>query len=1055
MKTKTLFALTLMAGNAVAIAQTNSPSDATNAPSRADAPTPAPILQIDAGKVTGSVSPMLYGLMTEEINFSYEGGIYAELIRNRTFKANAQNPVFWKTVGETTLTLDTNRPLNAALNVSLKLDTSKASKPSPVGIANDGYWGIPVRPNTTYRASFYARGRHFSGPLTVSLESTNGQKIFAQASVPGISGEWKKYDVALTTGNVEVSRDNRLAISTTRPGTFFHRHGMVWFQNVSLFPPTYNNRPNGTRPDIMQLLADMDPRFLRFPGGNYVEGNTIAERFDWKETIGDVSRRPGHRSPWGYWSTDGFGLLEFLEWCEDLHMQPVLAVYAGYSLRQQHVDPGTNLVSYVQDALDEIEYVTGKATTRWGAQRVKDGHPAPFTLNYVEIGNEDSFDRSHSYDGRFAQFYDAIKAKYPNLQVIATTPVKSRVPDVLDEHYYRSQEDMQAHALDYDKYSRADPAKIFVGEWATRVGSPTPNMAGALGDAAWMTGMERNSDIVVMSCYAPLFVNVSQLAGANRSMQWGTDLIGYDALTSYGSPAYYAQKMFSTLHGDEILATDSQNMPTRQWQPGMRRGVKPPPQQIRQLFFDATRGSRSGILYLKVVNEAGTARRVDIQIAGAPNIQPEGEAVSMAADSPGDTNSLEQPRRIVPRTEKADNLGTNFTRDFPPYSITVLKLNSKRSPDISTLRNAYKNSFYVGVAINRTIATGAAVRADNVSRTQEQVEKDITLVKDQFNQIAPENDLKWALIHPREGADGYNFGTADAFVNFGVSNHLYIVGHTLVWHAQTPNWVFAGTNPPPGITNATPIPIADTNAAGTNGPGRGRFGPGFGGGFGRFGYNGPRASREELLQRMRDHIHTVVGRYKGKIKVWDVVNEAVADRGTNILRNSLWLQIIGPDFIARAFEYAHEADPDAILRYNDYGLESPTKRRKFIALVKSLQEQHVPVMAIGSQTHVSVSSPSFEAEDAALTDLEQLGLPIHITELDVNSARAGQRDTGADVANNAATTQGGLVVDADQRLADQYANLFRAFLKHRASVKVVTFWGVNDGVSWRVGGRPL
>ena len=266
---------------------------------------------------------------------------------------------------------------------------------------------------------------------------------------------------------------------------------------------------------------------------------------------------------------------------------------------------------------------------------------------------------------------------------------------------------------------------------------------------------------------------------------------------------------------------------------------------------------------------------------------------------------------------------------------------------------------------------------------------------------------------------------------------MYIVGHTLVWHSQTPNWVFAGTNPPP----------EGADVPGTNTTGRRRIGG--------FGYNGPRASREELLQRMHDHIAAVVGRYKGKIKVWDVVNEAVADNGTNLLRNSLWLQIIGPDFIAKAFEYAHEADPDAVLRYNDYGLENPGKRNKLITLIKSLQAEQVPVMAIGTQTHVSVSSPSYEAEDQSLTELETLGLPIHITELDVNGAQGGQRNTGADVANNSATTQGGLVNDANQRLADQYANLFKAFLKHKSSVKVVTFWGVNDGVSWRANGRPL
>lgn len=234
-----------------------------------------------------------------------------------------------------------------------------------------------------------------------------------------------------------------------------------------------------------------------------------------------------------------------------------------------------------------------------------------------------------------------------------------------------------AHALDYDKYSRTDKTKIFVGEWATRVGSPTPNMAGALGDAAWMTGMERNSDIVLISCYAPLFVNVSEPSGSNRSMQWSTDLIGYDAVTSYGSPAYYAQQMFSTMHGDEILATDSQNIPTREWQPRAQRGVRPPPQQIREIFFNATRDHKSGIIYLKVVNETGTAQRINIQLNGAPEIEPEGEAVVLTGSSPNDTNSLEQPQKIVPRTEKADNLSANFTREFPPYSITVLKLKTK------------------------------------------------------------------------------------------------------------------------------------------------------------------------------------------------------------------------------------------------------------------------------------------------------------------------------------------------------------------------------------------
>jgi endo-1,4-beta-xylanase len=206
---------------------------------------------------------------------------------------------------------------------------------------------------------------------------------------------------------------------------------------------------------------------------------------------------------------------------------------------------------------------------------------------------------------------------------------------------------------------------------------------------------------------------------------------------------------------------------------------------------------------------------------------------------------------------------------------------------------------------------------------------------------------------------------------------------------------------------------------------------------------------------MHDHIHTVVGRYKGKVKVWDVVNEALADgNGTNVLRNSLWLEIIGPDFIAKAFQFAHEADPDAMLRYNDYGLENPAKRKRLVSLVKELQAQKVPIHAIGSQAHVNVST-TFETMDQTLAEIAALGLPIHITELDVNSAQGGQRGVGADVGNNASTTQGGLVSDADKKLAEAYAGIFRAFVKHRGSVKMVTFWGVNDAVSWRSQGKPL
>ena len=265
-----------------------------------------------------------------------------------------------------------------------------------MGVANDGYWGIPSSPSTTYRASFYAKAAPgFSGPLSVAIESADGQTRLASASVPAIGTDWKKYTAVLTTGpNVGVSAANRFVISASSPGT-------LWLSQVSLMPPTYHHRANGARIDLMEKLGAMHPRFLRLPGGNYLEGNTIAERFDWKKTIGDISQRPGHQDPWGYRSDDGFGLLEYLEWCEDLHMQPVLAVFAGYALNREFIPAGPGLTPFVQDALDEIEYVTGGPNTKWGARRVADGHPAPFPLTYVEISNEDG---RPSYNSRFAQF---------------------------------------------------------------------------------------------------------------------------------------------------------------------------------------------------------------------------------------------------------------------------------------------------------------------------------------------------------------------------------------------------------------------------------------------------------------------------------------------------------------------------------------------------------------------------------------------------------------------------------------------------------------------------
>ena len=449
------------------------------------------------------------------------------------------------------IALDKDSPLNKNLSTSLRLNVPFATERARAGVANGGFWGIPAQPNTRYHASFYAKAGSASlGPVTVAIESSDGTTVYAEAKVRRLTTEWRQYSVTLKTGDTVPATDARLVLSVNSPGT-------LWLNLVSLFPPTFNDRPNGNRIDLMKLMAGMKPSFLRLPGGNYVEGDTIATRFDWKKTVGKLTDRPGHPGTWSYRSSDGLGLLEFLEWCEDLKMQPVLAVWAGYALRGEHVEPGPALAPYVQDALDEIEYVTGAPNTKWGAVRAQDGHRAPFKLTYVEVGNEDAFDGSHTYDGRYAQFYDAIKAKYTNLQVIATMPVTSRKPDVVDDHYYRSARQMEADVHHYDLTDR-NGQKIFVGELATTEGSPTPTWNAALGDAAWMIGLEQNSDLVVMEAYAPLLVNVNP--GAR---QWATDLIGYDALHSFGSTSYYVQKMFAENHGQVVLPVRIDAAPDR------------------------------------------------------------------------------------------------------------------------------------------------------------------------------------------------------------------------------------------------------------------------------------------------------------------------------------------------------------------------------------------------------------------------------------------------------------------------------------------------------------
>jgi alpha-N-arabinofuranosidase len=616
------------------------------------AQSPKATLNIQLDKPLHAVSPTLYGLMTEEINYSYDGGLYAELVRNRTFhdhdwSGTARWDLAHTGDAEVTMAIDDTDGPSEASSRSLLLDIKQADPANQAGVRNEGYWGMAVRPDTTYKGSFYAKGETGDmGPVHITLVNDNSGAVLASATSESLTAGWQKYEFTLKTGKVETSSENHLQLTLDHTGK-------VWLSLVSLFPPTYKNRENGNRIDIMEKLAAMHPQFLRLPGGNYLEGDTIEERFDWKATLGPLVDRPTHRSPWNYQSSDGLGLLEFLEWTEDLNIKPVLAVYAGYSLKGAHVPPGPGLQSYVDDALDEIEFVTGDAnSTKWGAVRAKLGHPTPFPLTYVEIGNEDWFDRSGSYEGRYAQFYKAIKARYPQLQLIATAPLKRTKADVIDDHYYKRADEFFDFVKHYDDADRNGP-KIFVGEWATREGSPTTNFGAALGDAAWMTAMERNSDLIVMASYAPLFVNVNP-----GGMQWESNLIGYNALSSYGAPSYYAQAMFAEYLGTEVPASTIEG-------------------EGHRFFYSVTRDSAKGKVYLKLVNATSSPKPVQINLSGAGTISASGMLISLSATNPAETNTISAPTRIVPEKTGLKNLSSSFSHIVPAYAVQVLELSTK------------------------------------------------------------------------------------------------------------------------------------------------------------------------------------------------------------------------------------------------------------------------------------------------------------------------------------------------------------------------------------------
>jgi len=488
-------------------------------------------LMVDVAAPAHAVSPTLWGLFFEEINHAGDGGLYAELVRNRAFE-DADEPAGWTLLtpggAAGAMALDRERPLNAATPTSLRIDRHGDS---PVAVANEGYWGMGLREGHAYALSLYARCGVGRAALRVRLEGPSGLTL-AEGSVGRLDREWKRFHAVLVP--TDSTPNGRLVIE-------FGDSGRVWLDCVSLFPrETFHRRPNGLRPDLADMLDDMRPSFARFPGGCFVEGDRLANAFRWKHTIGDIAERPGHWNLWQYRSTDGLGYHEYLQMCEDLGAEPLFVINCG--MAHEDVVPMDALDEWVRDALDAIEYANGPPDSEWGTLRARNGHEEPFGLKYLEIGNENG---GPAYEERYARFYNAIKARYPEMQLIANVPVTSAPMDILDEHYYSSPEWFASQAYRYDGYDRGGP-RIYVGEYACTSGCGQGNLQAALGEAAFMTGIERNSDVVVMASYAPLFVNVND-------RRWNPDAIGFDSASCYGTPSYHVQKLFSRNRPDEVL----------------------------------------------------------------------------------------------------------------------------------------------------------------------------------------------------------------------------------------------------------------------------------------------------------------------------------------------------------------------------------------------------------------------------------------------------------------------------------------------------------------------
>lgn len=629
-------------------------------------------ITVDGAGPRVKVSPLLYGVAFEDINHAGEGGLYGELVMNRDFEITDLpkgarwsgnllrtqdgwlerkwfgNDLWgWQLLTEGgaqgDMKLVEDNPLNDNHPHSLRL--TERVPGGRLEIVNGGFWGMNIQKGKWYDLSFFARtenGEKFA--VTARLESASGRESYGEAMINDVGGGWWRYTCSIQATDSDPA--GRLALSIAQPGT-------LWLDLVSLFPrDTFHGRANGLRPDLAGLIADLHPAFLRFPGGATVGGLNLDDRIQWKNSIGPLERRKGDVDLWGYWNTNGLGFHEFLQFCEDLGARAVWVCNAGASdsFRHAEIARPDEIPAFIQEALDALEYARGPVTSKWGALRAANGHPAPFDeLQFVEIGDEGG---GLAYRETYKKFRQAIHARYPDITIISDVPDIHTAPvGMVDVHKFGVPATFFSAFHLFDKATRPGP-KIEVGEYGCNSGVGAGTLEGALAEAVFLLGLERNGDVVEMSSSAPLLGNVND-------QQWPVALINFDSARAVGRSSYEVQKLLAGNRPDAVL-------PTR---------LEPEPELGQEeLFALAGSDEKNGDLLLRVVNRANAPRTAEIKLKSFAAVGSSAQVTVLGNNDPGAENTLDDPAVVVPVTTEIPLPGPDFVQTFAPNSLTLLRI---------------------------------------------------------------------------------------------------------------------------------------------------------------------------------------------------------------------------------------------------------------------------------------------------------------------------------------------------------------------------------------------